>query len=158
MTRYFGKDIPEMPVYIFGTPLKFEVLATEQEDLIVELDKCIQFGRGGVFPMTQEQYEEAAKKKQNGTTSESVYKQKQQRQELSALHPPPGPAADAAGIRFGGTLAMPQGREHTPHQQFGLPGKVAGPAPIKPMPDPIELPKVADLKPPTVKMSELKMG
>lgn len=157
MTKYYRKEIPEMPVYVHGTPLKFEVLETSDAALIVELDKCIQFGRGGVAAITKEQFDDLAQKKTSETRSESGYKQSQHRPELSAPHLSPSHVVDGVGsdIRFGNTLARPQGREHNPHNRFGLPQGTAGPAPLKQMPDPIELPSAADFKPPTAKMSEV---
>ncbi len=83
--KYYAKDIPEMPVYINGTPLRFEVLSTSDPGLIGELDKCIRNQRGGIVSITKEQYEEAEKKNTNGISSESVFKQQRQRPELSAL-------------------------------------------------------------------------
>ncbi len=155
MTKYYRKDIPQMPVYIHGTPLKFELLETSDAALIVELDRCIQFGRGGVIALTQEEIEEEAKKKPNGTTSESVYKQNKQRLELSSPLLSQNLVADG-GINIGSAFAKPQdlGRVHAPHERFGLPAG-GGPAPSRPMPDPIEVPKPAEMKPPTAKLSEL---
>lgn len=156
-TKYYKKDIPQMPVYVRGTPLKFEIMETSDAVLIEELDKCIQFGRGGVESITREQFEEEAKKKPSGTISESGYKQRQHRVELSSPLLNQNLAADA-GINIGGQFAKPQdvGRAHTPHQQFGMPNGV-GPAqpPKHPMPDPIELPKPGDMKPKTAKLSEV---
>lgn len=156
MTKYYRKDIPQMPVYIHGTPLKFEILETSDASLITELDRCIQFGRGGVIAITKEEFEEEAKKKPSATTSESVYKQNKQRLELSSPLLNQNLVADGA-INIGSAFAKPQdlGRVHAPHERFGLPGGAVGPAPSRPMPDPIEVPKPADLKPPTAKLSEL---
>ncbi len=157
-TKFYRKDIPEMPVYIFGKPLKFEILETADPALIEELDKCIQFGRGGVIAMTAEQFEEEAKKKPSGTSSESVYKQKRQRLELSSPLSMHDLAAEGANdVRISSAFAQPQEREATPHTRFGLPSGT-GPAPgsgSKPMPDPIEVPKAEEMKPPTAKLSEV---
>jgi hypothetical protein len=154
-TKYYRKDIPEMPVYIFGKPLKFEILETSDASLIEELDKCIQFGRGGVIGISAQEFEQEAQKKTSGISSESVYKQKRQRQELSSPLLAQEAAAGAGDIRISSAFAQPQEREHTPHNRPGLPGGAIGPAPGKPMPDPIDLPKVADMKPPTAKLSEV---
>lgn len=154
-TKYYRKDIPEMPVYIHGTPLKFEILETADAALIEELDRCIQFGRGGVSGITKEQFDEEAKKKPTATLSESGYKQRQQRVELSSQLQSQSLVAEAAGINLGGQFARPQdiGRAQTPNEKFGLPGGAVGPAGGRPMPDPIEVPKPADMKPPTAKLS-----
>lgn len=156
MTKFYRKDIPQMPVYIHGTPLKFEILETSDQMLIEELDKCIAFGRGGVSEMTRAQFEEEAKKKPTGTSSESGYKQRQTRLELSSQLLNQNLVAEG-GINIGGQFARPQdiGRVATPHEQFGLPGGSVGPAPGRPMPDPIDVPKPADLKPATARLSEL---
>src|SRR5678816_1972797 len=160
-TRYYRKDIPEMPVYISGTPLKFEVLATADALLIGELDKCIQHGRGGVIAISEEEYNETVKKNTSETISESVYKQKQQRQELSALQIQQSLAAGGA-VRIESAFSQLPTREATPHNQFGLPQSAFGPseAKNKPMPDPIDVPSTKDLRPTTVpttvKLSELR--
>jgi len=145
-----------MPVYIHGTPLKFEILETADAALIEELDRCIAFGRGGVISITREEYDEEAKKKPQGTFSESGYKQKLTRLELSSQLLNQNPAAEG-GINIGGQFARPQdiGRAQTPNEKFGLPNGAVGPAGGRPMPDPIEVPKPADMKPPTAKLSEL---
>ena len=154
--KFYRKDIPQMPVYVHGTPLKFELLETADAMLIEELDKCIAFGRGGVISITKEEFDEEAKKKPPGTISESGYKQRQQRLELSSPLQGQSLAADG-GINIGGQFARPQdvGRAHTPHERFGMPSGAIGPSGAKPMPDPIEVPTPADLKPPTAKLSEL---
>lgn len=154
-TNYYTKEIPEMAVYVHGTPLKFELLETSDAALIVELDRCIQFGRGGIKAITKEQFDEEAKKKPPVTVSESGYKQKQQRLELSSPHLSHDPAAGGADIRIGNVFARPQEREHAPHNRHGLPAGAPGPAPIKRMPDPIELPSTDDFRPPTAKMSQV---
>lgn len=156
-TKWYRKEIPEMPFYVHGTPLKFEVLETKDDALITELDKAAQMGRGGIIPITQAQFEEESKKKPNGTISESGYKQRQQRQELSAQQLNQSRVVDAVdGLQFtGGMFARPQEREHTPHNQVGFRQNAAGPSGARPMPDPIELPKPLDLKPPTAKLSEV---
>ena len=117
-----------MPIYVHGTPLKFEVLETSDAALIVELDKAIQFGRGGVFAITKEQFDDLAQKTSE-SRSESGYKQNQHRPELSAPHLNLGAVVDGASpdVRFGGVLARAQEREHTPHNRFGLPGGRRGP-------------------------------
>jgi len=155
-TKFYRKDIPQMPVYVRGTPLKFEILETQDPILIEELDRCIAFNRGGVMSISQQEFEEEAKKKPSGTISESGYKQRQQRVELSSPLLSQNLVADA-GINIGGQFARPQdvGRAHTPHESFGLPNGAAGPAGGRPMPDPIDVPKPADMKPPTAKLSEV---
>lgn len=155
-SKFYRKDIPQMPVYIHGTPLKFEILETADAALIEELDRCIAFGRGGVISITKEEYEEEAKKKPQGTFSESGYKQKLTRLELSSQLLNQNPVAEA-GINIGGQFARPQdiGRAHEPNEKFGLPNGTVGPAGGRPMPDPIEVPRTADMKPPTAKLSEV---
>lgn len=164
MTRYYRKEIPEMPVYVNGTPLKFEVLETADPVLIQELDRCIQFGRGGIISITAEDFTEESKKKPTEISSESGYKQQRQRQELSSQLTAQSLAVDGdSRIRVGQTFASPQmsqfgsmeGRAHTPHNRIGLPTGPAGPTGKVPMPDPIELPTGADFKPPTAKLADV---
>lgn len=154
-TKYYRKDIPQMPVYVHGTPLKFELLETSDGALIEELDKCIAFGRGGIEAITKEVFDEESKKKPSGTISESGYRQRQQRLELSSPLLSQNLVVDA-GINVGGQFARPQdvGRVHAPHERFGLPS-ASGPSPGRPMPDPIEVPKTSDMKPPTAKLSQV---
>jgi hypothetical protein len=156
MTKFYRKDIPQMPVYVHGVPLKFELLETADAALIEELDKCITFGRGGVMSITKEEFEDEAKKKPTGTLSESGYKQRQQRVELSSPLLNQNLVAEG-GINIGGQFARPQdiGRAHEPREKFGLPNGAVGPGGGRPMPDPIEVPRTADMKPPTAKLSEL---
>jgi len=156
MTKFYRKDIPQMPVYVHGVPLKFELLETADAALIEELDKCISFGRGGVMSITKEEFEDEAKKKPTGTLSESGYKQRQQRVELSSPLLNQNLVAEG-GINIGGQFARPQdiGRAHEPREKFGLPNGAVGPGGGRPMPDPIEVPRTTDMKPPTAKLSEL---
>lgn len=158
MQKFYRKEIPELPVYVHGAPLRFEVLATEDSSMIVELDLCITKGRGGIISITEEQYTEEVKKKGSAILSGYDWKHRQQRQELSALHLLPN-AADAVSAQGGSIFANPQlgGREHKPHNRPGLPTGT-GPSGGRAMPDPIEVPSVKDLtptKPPTAKMSEV---
>lgn len=155
-TKYYRKEIPEMPLYIHGSPLKFEILETADAALIEELDRCIAFGRGGVMAITQPEFEDEAKKKPPVTISESGYKQNRNRLELSSPLLNQNLAAEG-GINLGGQFARPQdiGRAHEPNEKFGLPNGAVGPAGGRPMPDPIEVPKTTDMKPPTAKLSEL---
>lgn len=153
-TKYFGKELPEAPVYVNGTPLKFEVLETQDPVLISELTKCIARGKGGVSEITKEQFDEAIKKKLHETKFESGYRQNRRRQELS-------PQLQNRLLAAGGDGSMPNfagpqfGRESKPNNFFGLPTGATGPSGGRPMPDPIEIPTVDDLKPPTAKLSEI---
>jgi len=162
MTRYYRKEIPEMPVYVNGVPLKFEVLETADQALIDELDKCITHGRGGIAACSKEEFEVESKKKPSEINSESGYRQNRQRLELSALSMPQNPAAgEASGVSISPAFAAPQfdpnhtGRVHNPNNRFGLPNGANGPAGGRPMPDPIELPAATDFKPPTAKMTDI---
>lgn len=162
MTKYYKKDIPEMPVYVNGTPLKFEVLETADPTLIAELDNCIRNSRGGVTEITAEEYAEESKKKLNETRSESGYKQQRQRLELSSplLNRNLAAGADNAG-QFASAMLGPfvgpqEGRTPNPHNQFGLPKGTVGPSSKGQTPDPIEVPSGTELKAkaPTAKLSE----
>mgnify|MGYP000022248475 CR=1 FL=1 len=153
MTKYYKKEIPEMPVYVNGTPLKFEVLETADPLLIAELDKCIQFSRGGVSEISAAEFEEESKKKQNATRSESGYKQQRQRQELSsqqlAQSLAAGAGSDSGAFRsqlLGPFVGPQDGRMPTPRNQFGLPSGTVGPSGKGPTPDPIEVPSGSEMK------------
>lgn len=167
--RYYGKEIAELPVYVNGVPLKFDILETTDPALIAELDKCIAKGRGGVYSITVEKYAEELKKKGSGQPLQSDSTPRHSRQELSALHSQQVLAAVGRDqldqSRFGaGTFAKPQDREHRPHNAHGLPsvmgpsgaGSRVPPPHTGPMPDPIEVPaEIKVFKPATAKMSEV---
>lgn len=155
------KEIPELPVYVRGTPIKFDILETSDQVLIEELDKCIARGIGGVMSITAEVFAEELKKKELGSSLLSNSQPLHKRQELSALHSLKAPVAgEEKRFDFGGTFAKQQGREHTPNNNHGLPTSFNGPSNPAPrqMPDPIELPTAGDLKiqkPTTAKLSEV---
>lgn len=161
MTKYYMKEIPELPVYVHGTPIKFDILETSDQVLIEELDKCIARGVGGVMSITAEVFAEELKKKELGNSSLFSSQPLHKRQELSALHSLKAPVAgDEKRFDFGGTFAKHQEREHTPHNMAGLPSSFNGPSNPGPktMPDPIELPALSEFKttkPTTAKLSEV---
>ena len=150
-----------MPVYISGTPVRFEVLPTSDPATIAALDRCIANHQGGVSSITKEQYEEAIKKKPTEISSSSVYKQQRQRQELSATQVQGLAVAEAGGVRAGGMFARPQdmGREHRPNNEIGLPAGAHGPAGSgHRIPDPVEVPdrsKIAADRPATAKFGSM---
>jgi hypothetical protein len=156
--KFYQKEIPETAVVILGNSMRFDILETADPILIVELDKCIARGVGGVISISEAQFQEELKKKKEGLLSPDSLNRPRMRQELSANHLLNLRAAGAGG-NFGnanGQFAQPQvGRAHTPNNSFGLP-RAQGPAP-----EPIEVPTAESFaasftKPPTARMSEVK--
>ncbi len=67
-TRYFTKELPEMPLRLSnGVPLKFDLLATDDMNLLAELDSAIMRGVGGVAEVPKEEYDVLLKKKEQGS-------------------------------------------------------------------------------------------
>ncbi len=64
---YFAKELENQPVFVFGHPMRFDFLATEDPALISELNKCAAKGVGGVISITKEHYDEELKKKAEAT-------------------------------------------------------------------------------------------
>lgn len=151
--KFYKKELPDTAVYVAGTPIRFDILETSDPLLISELNKCVAKGVGGVIEITEEQFQEEAKKKASSMTSGSNSNQPRGRQELSALHA--RRVAEAVGkgssFRENGTFASPQ---HDRQKTLPVSGR--------PMPDPIEIPSphafdsVFLKPPPTAKASEIK--
>jgi hypothetical protein len=74
--RYFRKEIPRTPIYLpNGDKLVFESLdgvfgyhKTDRPDEIQALETLIAQHRGGVYPITQEEYDRDFGKKKQGST------------------------------------------------------------------------------------------
>lgn len=145
--KFYLKELPDAPVYIFGSPFRFDFLATEDSTLITELDKCARNGIGGVISITQEQYDEEVKKKQAEIHSENSLRPPPHRTELQAFHKVDQRrvAEVVANPRSrGGMFARPQ-TGNVPRQNQ------------EPMPDPIQIPLPNSfVVPPTAKLSDLK--
>jgi len=147
--NYFRKEVEQSPVYIFGQPFRFDLLATEDAMLIAELDKCVHRGIGGVVSITKEEYEEESKKKQAEQLSRNSLNPPQHRPELKSLNLPPDRRAVEA-------VANPGGRRNG---MFARPQMGDRPQPRnnEPMPDPIQIPSPTSfIVPPTAKLSDLK--
>lgn len=76
MIKYFKKRIPKTPIFgTDGTPIKFDlvdanlgVLATDNPQIIADLEKAIAGERGGIIAITVEEYNDL-KKNANWTPS-----------------------------------------------------------------------------------------
>lgn len=75
-TAYFEKELPEQAIYIQGRPFKFDFLATEDDFLIAELRNAARSGVGGVIEITQQQYDEGLKKKENSKLSQPSFQRR----------------------------------------------------------------------------------
>ena len=106
--RYYAKEIPESPCWIFGQPYRFDLLATEDPVLIQELDKCVRKGIGGISALSESNYTEELKKKQDEKLLQSFSKPSQRRNELSALNLSPSASRAVGRLSSGGTFAQRQ--------------------------------------------------
>lgn len=143
-TRWFAKELPSMPLFVMGYPLRFDFLETEDGALIAELDNAIRNRAGGVSSITQEEYADQVKKKAQENLSGNNSNQKQWRTELVA---PFSPAQNAAGTQ--GSFAKPQ-------QPPAVQPQVLNPQPHE-MPDALSVPSPESLKiprPPTAKLNK----
>lgn len=162
--RYFRKELPENPVYIMGQPFRFDFFATEDAVLIAELDKCVHRQMGGVVSITEAEYAEEVKKKEQSAkyASSSNGNQFGRRQEIVApqfQHLNLG--LDQSGRRVAAVVANPSSRRGGLLAQQALPQRDEIRAPnavSRPeMPDPIQIPTPAQFaKPPTAKVGDLK--
>jgi hypothetical protein len=148
--RYFRKEIPEQAILVFGQPFRFDLLATEDQSLIHELDKCIAKQRGGVIAIEKDEHDSELKKKLTENLLRDNSKPPHQRQELKA-HPLPQDrrAVEVVanpGGRRGGMFARPQvGRDGT---------VLNGRHDASPMPDPIQIPSPTQfITPPVANIS-----
>lgn len=161
--RYFKKELPENPVYCRGQPFRFDFLATDDMLLISELDKCIRKQMGGVISITEAEYTEEVKKKEQSIKSgNNSNGSPSRRQELVApqfQHLSLG--VDQDGRRVAAVVANPSSRRGGLLSQQALPQRESIQAPNgvgrAEMPDPIQIPTPAQFaKPPTAKVGDLK--
>jgi len=148
--KWYRKEIPDQAILVFGQPFRFDLLATEDQSLIHELDKCIAKQRGGVVGITKEEYDLESQKKITENLLRDSSKPPHQRHELKA-HPLPQDrrAVEVVanpGGRRGGMFARPQmGRDGT---------ALNGRHDTSPMPDPIQIPSPTQfITPPTANIS-----
>ena len=155
MRKFYAKELPESPVYVAGHPLIFDFMETEDAALISELDKCVARHVGGVVEISEAQFTEEVKKKENGNKSADSLRPKLQRTELQAVQ---WGAQHAAGVGVNGQFAKPKfQREQRPHNRPGLPSGNS-PNGSHAMPDPIEVPTAesfGEIRPPTAKLKDI---
>jgi hypothetical protein len=148
MPSYYKKEIPESGVIVFGQSLRFDLLETDDQRLIGELNKCVQRGVGGIIPLTKDQFDEEVKKKELSNLSNNNFRPQPQRQELKALNLP------LDGRRVVEAISNPSPRIG----MFARP-QVPPPAAMQngaAKPDPIEVPAPESFvikPPPTMKVS-----
>jgi hypothetical protein len=151
--KYYRKEIPEQAILIFGQPFRFDFLATEDQSLIHELDKCIAKQRGGIIGITKEEYDVEVKKKETESFLQGSSKPLQhQRHELKAIPLP----QDRRAVEV---VANPGGRRNGmfAQPQRGRDGTVLNGRQDTPMPDPIQIPSPTQfLTPPVANISEPK--
>lgn len=145
---YYKKEIPESPVFVAGHPMRFDVLETEDSMLSSELDKCAARGVGGVMKITQAQYDEEVKKKEQWNLLNGSSKPRQ-RQELSALQVDARRVVEAVGNPAPkiGQFAKPQ-----------VPPANQRPVGNTPIPEPIEVPSIESFvvkPPPTARFNQV---
>jgi hypothetical protein len=151
MSKYYRKELENQAVFIFGHPMRFDFLATEDPALISELDKCAAKGIGGVVSITKEQHDEELKKKETlelSNGSSKPHPSTPHRQEIVSpnLHGPRVAEVIAnPGGRRNGMFARPQmgDRQGWPPQN-----RQGGDDRHGPMPDPIQIPSPQQFAPP----------
>lgn len=142
-TRYFMKELPTMPLFVMGYPLRFDFLETEDGALIAELDNAIRNRVGGVSSITKEQYDSESQKKTHETLSANNSNPAQWRKELVAPH------FQEQNVAARGSFAKPQ-------QPPAVSPQVLNPQPHE-MPDALSVPSPESLKiprPPTAKLNK----
>lgn len=105
MTAFFKKEIPKTPIYLpNGSKIQFEprdtaigFFKTDQDATIAALEKLQAEHRGGVFKITEAEYE-AGKKKAGSTALKPAWREEigqgsAQDTMLKRHAPPPAPAA-----------------------------------------------------------------
>jgi hypothetical protein len=142
MTKFYRKELPDTPVYINGAPVRFEVLRTEDQTMINELDACIARHMGGIVAITEEEFLVLDQKKTSETSYGSAFKQRQSSQQ--------GPS----GLRSRLAAATAE-----------LPGLPVDPNALpvsgRPIPQPVQVPSPNKfsgifIKPSTAKASDVK--
>jgi hypothetical protein len=140
MTKWYKKELPDQAVYISGRPYKFDFMATSDPWLINEFDSAIRHQSGGIVEITQAQYDESIKKKQQ---SPSPFNSPW-RQEIRAPQFNPAQPARAAVV-VGDAPPPRNGHLGLPSANFGQ-----APAPAEPItvtPPRVFLPTVAKAPP-----------
>ena len=147
---YFAKELENQPVFVFGHPMRFDFLATEDPALISELNKCAAKGVGGVISITKEHYDEELKKKAEATfqNGSKLHPSLPHRQEILSPNLPDRRAVEAVANPGGsrnGMFARPQmgDRQGWPPQN-----RQGSDARHGPMPDPIQIPSPSQFAPP----------
>ncbi len=142
--KCYRKELPDQPVWINGSPIKFNVIRTKDPVMIKNLDACIAGQRGGIIAINEAEYEEEAKKKLSGNSSDNGSPRMRQ-QGLSAANR---------------NLAAVAGAESAPQPKMAMPQLGPGHSPVngRPMPDPIMVPSPNQFssllkQPPTAKIT-----
>lgn len=68
-TAYFRKTLPNNPVIVLGRSIKFDLLATQDVELMAALRRMAVEGRGGVIEIKQPEFDELTLKKKNSPPS-----------------------------------------------------------------------------------------
>lgn len=143
-TRWFAKELPTSPIWVMGYPLRFDFLETSDGALISELDNAIRNRMGGVSSITQEEYADQVKKKEQENLSGNNSNQKQWRTELVSPH-----LQDQVAAGNRGSFAKPQ-------QPPAVAPQLLNPQPHE-LPDKLSVPSPESLKipkPPVAKLNK----
>lgn len=131
-TKWYRKELPTQPIWINGSPVKFDVLQTSDPVMIANLDAAIANQRGGIIAITKEEFDVEDKKKASGKPSDNG-SPRNHRQELSA--PNRNLAAVAAS-----DIARAQSVPPNIRAAMAPGGQPGSPVNGRPMPDPIMVP------------------
>lgn len=74
-TAYYSKELPDQPIYILGRAYRFDVFATDDQELIRHLDSAARKHVGGVFKITKSEYEQAQELKKKPQSQTFLTKQ-----------------------------------------------------------------------------------
>lgn len=97
---YFEKELPQHPIYINGHPHRFDLLKTDDANLIQHLDSAAQKRIGGIVKLTEYQYEDKLKKKAAQPSSlRKPHRREEVRQKLFVRNQSrPGAGRAAVGV------------------------------------------------------------
>lgn len=84
MKAWYSKELEDQPLYLNGRAYRFDLLETEDAQLIPLLDACAAKRKGGIVKLTEQQYQEQVKKKL--LTPPSLLKQRKREEVHQKVH------------------------------------------------------------------------
>jgi hypothetical protein len=89
-TSYYSKELPDQPLYINGTPYRFETLATDDPVLSKHLDNAAAKHVGGIVKISKAEYDAAQdlkKKNPQPAFSQKRHQREEVKQKLLPSRP-----------------------------------------------------------------------